>query len=54
MTLLGLCHPWISFGRQNRALLAERMENCATDELDRKLAALLGQQGRLEHAGWFS
>ena len=37
-----------------RVILAEQMEHGATDELDRKLMALVGEQKRIEQAGWFS
>lgn len=37
---------WIDLDRQLRALIGERMERGATDELDRKLATLIEQQRR--------
>lgn len=46
--------PYIALDRQIRELLAERMERGATDELDRRLAALIVEARRIEQAGWFS
>jgi hypothetical protein len=39
---------------QARELLAARMERGATEQLDRRLAALIEEQRRVERAGWFS
>ena len=44
---------YLALDRNIRALLAERMEWGATDNLDRKLAALI-EQGRVARAGWFN
>jgi hypothetical protein len=47
-------HPWISLERELRPLFAERIERGATDELDRKIMALIVERRRIQLAGWFS
>jgi hypothetical protein len=47
-------HSWLRIDRELRPLIAERLEHGATDELDRKLAALIEEQRRVERADWFS
>ena len=46
--------PCVSVDRKIRAVIKERMERGATDELDRKLAVLIERQKRIERVGWFS
>lgn len=40
-------HPWLTLDRKIREVLAERMERGATNELDRRLMALIEQQRAL-------
>jgi hypothetical protein len=46
--------PWIVLDRRIRAVIGERLERGASDEVDRRLAALVVQQQRIARAGWFS
>jgi hypothetical protein len=45
---------YITLDRKIRELLAERMENGATDQLDRRRAALIEERRRVERAGWWN
>jgi hypothetical protein len=46
--------PWIELDRRIRALIAERLEHGATDELDAKILAAAAEREELERKGWFS
>ena len=45
--------PYAALDRRIREVFAERMERGATDERDRRLAALIAERDHIERAGWF-